>query len=387
MTKHIFIIGSKGIPANYGGFETFVDKLAENRIDTRIQYHVACMGEAKKEFKYHDARCFTLKVPDIGPARAVYYDIQAIKECIRYARENHLQEAEIYILACRIGPFIGHFKRKMKKLNMQLYVNPDGHEWLRGKWNAAIRRYWKFSERLMVKHADRLICDSKNIADYIQQEYEKYKPETTFIAYGAETEAEILQAEDSRVTDWYRQNGVSPGEYYLVVGRFVPENNYETMMREFISSNTMKSLVLVTNVEQNKFYEKLITKTGFNRDARIKFVGTVYDSKLLNRIRKDAFAYLHGHEVGGTNPSLLEALSITNVNLLLNIGFNCEVAEQGALYWSKETGNLRILLEQTDQMTEKAKNELGQQAKKRIKDYYNWIQIVKDYETLFLTKN
>lgn len=387
MTKHIFIIGSKGIPANYGGFETFVDKLAENKVDTGIQYHVACMGEEKKEFMYHGARCFTLKVPSIGPARAVYYDIQAIRECIRYARYNHLPEAEIYILACRIGPFIGHYKRKMHKLKMQLYVNPDGHEWLRGKWNAAIRRYWKFSERLMVQHADRLICDSKNIEAYIQQEYAKYQPKTTFIAYGAETEAEILQAEDSRVTDWYRQNGVSPGGYYLVVGRFVPENNYETMIREFISSNTKKSLVLVTNVEHNKFYEKLIAKTEFNRDARIKFVGTIYDSKLLNRIRKDAFAYLHGHEVGGTNPSLLEALSITNVNLLLEIGFNCEVAEQGALYWSKETGNLRILLEQTDQMTETAKNELGQQAKQRIRNHYNWIQIVKAYETLFLTEN
>lgn len=93
--------------------------------------------------------------------------------------------------------------------------------------------------------------------------------------------------------------------------------------------------MLITNVEQNKFYEELREKTGFEKDKRIKFVGTVYDQELLKKIREDAYGYFHGHEVGGTNPSLLEALGSTQLNLLLDVGFNREVAEDGAMYWSK----------------------------------------------------
>lgn len=399
MTKHIFIIGSKGIPANYGGFETFVDKLAENRIDTRIQYHVACMGKENKEFTYKDANCFMIKVPDIGPARAVYYDIQAIKASMCYVREHHLENVCIYVLACRIGPFIGYYKHKMKALGITLYVNPDGHEWLRGKWSTAIKKYWKLSERFMVKHADLIICDSRNIENYIQKEYVGYTPKTTFIAYGADigamespdSESNNQKLPDSKktgskATKWYQSHHIIPNEYYLVVGRFVPENNYETMIKEFMRSTTSKDLVIITNVEHNKFYETLVEKTGFVKDSRIKFVGTVYDSTLLIQIRKDAFAYLHGHEVGGTNPSLLEALSITNLNLLLDVGFNREVGEDGAMYFRKEQGSLSSLIEQAEHLKTTEILELGQKAKQRIREQYSWTKIVMMYETLFMTE-
>ena len=115
----------------------------------------------------------------------------------------------------------------------------------------------------------------------------------------------------------------------------MPENNYETMIAEFMKSTTSKKLVIITNIEKNKFYERLKQKTEFYKDERIKFVGTVYNKDLLKEIRKNAYGYLHGHEVGGTNPSLLEALATTNLNLLLDVGFNREVAMDGALYFNK----------------------------------------------------
>lgn len=385
MTKHVFIIGSKGIPAQYGGFETFVDKLATNRKNEAIQYHVACMGQEKKEFTYANARCFQINVPQIGAAKAVAYDMMAIQDVITYVRKHQIKDAKLYILACRIGPFIGHYKRQLQRLGVTLYVNPDGHEWLRGKWNAAIKKYWKLSERLMVKHADLLICDSKNIEVYIHTEYGKYKPETTYIAYGAESEPDMLSEDDSKLQKWYQEHGVTPKQYYLIVGRFVPENNYETMIREFMASDTKRDLVIVTNVEHNKFYETLQEKTHFETDSRIKFVGTVYDNPLINRIRKDAYAYLHGHEVGGTNPSLLEALSMTDVNLLLGVGFNREVGEHGALYWKKDRGDLCKLIHELEAMDEKERLELGTKAKQRIQDAYSWNYIVDTYEHLFLS--
>lgn len=122
-----------------------------------------------------------------GPQKAIFYDVDAIKYSIDYIKKYNLKEPVIYVLACRIGPFIGKFKRQIHELGGQLYVNPDGHEWKRAKWSAPVRKYWKISERLMVKNADLLICDSIGIENYIKEDYKKYNPKTTFIAYGAET--------------------------------------------------------------------------------------------------------------------------------------------------------------------------------------------------------
>lgn len=383
--QHVFIIGSKGIPAKYGGFETFVENLTAKRQDSKIKYHVACMTDEKekKEKEYNHARCFFIRVPNIGPAKAVYYDIMALKNCITYIRENHIKNAIVYILACRIGPFMAHYKKSLKKLGARVYVNPDGHEWKRAKWNAAIKKYWKFSEKLMVKHADLLICDSLNIEKYINETYKKYQPHTTFIAYGSDVQKSILKDDDEKIVSWYQEKGLKPYEYYLIVGRFVPENNYETMIREFMKSHTEKKLAIITNVEKNKFYQELQDKLHFEQDERIQFVGTVYDAELLKKIREQAYGYLHGHEVGGTNPSLLEALDSTKLNLLLAVGFNQEVGQDSTLYWTKEEGNLANLLEKSDKMTKQQIEEYAEKSSKRIQEAYNWNKIIKDYEDIF----
>ena len=382
--RHVFIIGSKGIPAKYGGFETFVEKLTEQQKSKDIKYHVSCLAQDSKEFEHNGARCFNINVPNIGAAKAVYYDIFALRECIRYIKENKIENPIVYILACRIGPFVGRYKKELKKLGGTLFVNPDGHEWKRGKWNAAIRKYWKISEKLMVKHADLLVCDSKNIEKYIQEDYKQYNPKTTFIAYGADMEKSKLSDNNPKLINWYKEKGIKAKEYYLVVGRFVPENNYETMITEFMKSNTNKDFVLITNVEQNKFYEQLRKKTGFDKDNRIKFVGTVYDQELLKKIRENAYGYFHGHEVGGTNPSLLEALATTDLNLLLDVGFNREVGQDGAIYWSKNTGELARVIEESDTKDINKIKSIGDIAKKQINNNYKWSSIVEKYEQLFI---
>ncbi len=384
--RDVFIIGSKGIPANYGGFETFVEKLTKKQVDKRIKYHVSCLSDNYEEFLHNGARCFNIKVPNIGPAKAVYYDVLALKKCIKYIKENNIEKPIVYILACRIGPFIGYYKKQLKKLGGDLFINPDGHEWKRAKWNAVIRQYWKLSEKLMVKHADLLICDSINIEKYIKEDYSKYNPKTTFIAYGADIEKSKLADNDEILLKWYEEKNVRSKEYYLVVGRFVPENNYETMITEFMKSNTKKEFVLITNVEKNKFYDELKRKTGFEKDERIKFVGTVYDQELLKKIRENAYGYFHGHEVGGTNPSLLEALATTDLNLLLDVGFNREVALDSAIYFSKESNNLSSIINKVDKYDCDDIGKFSNGAKDRIKKFYSWEKIVNDYERLFIDK-
>lgn len=383
--RNIFIIGSKGIPGNYGGYETFVDKLTEYHKDIKeIKYHVACKSKNKDEFEYNNARCFNVKVPNIGPAQAIYYDVAALKAICKYVKQNDIKNFLVYILACRIGPFMNHYVKKIHKLGGKVYVNPDGHEWLRAKWSAPVRKYWKISEKLMVKHADLLICDSKNIEKYIKNTYAKYNPNTIFIAYGADLAKSKLDNNDKKVVEWYNNHDITINDYYLIVGRFVPENNYETMIREFMKSKTEKDLVLITNHEGNNYYNKLQEKLNFESDKRIKFVGTVYDKELLKKIREGAYGYLHGHSVGGTNPSLIEALATTKLNLLFDVGFNREVGEEGALYWNLKEGNLANLIDESDKKEIVAIDKLNALAKERVNQEYTWEKIAKKYKELFL---
>ncbi len=379
--KHVFIIGCKGIPAHYGGFETFVDNLVMRQKSDKIKYHVACMDTGKKEeTAYYKADRFFIKTPNIRSARAVLYDMRAMNHAIKQIRKEKLRDGVVYVLACRIGPFFGKYVKKLHKYGFKVYVNPDGHEWMRAKWSKPIKRYWKESENLMTRHADLMICDSINIEKYIKKEYAEYNPKTTYISYGADTSLSKLSDNDKKLSDWYKKWGIKKKEYYLMVGRFVPENNYEAVINEFIDSKTNKDLVIITNHDGNKYYNQLAKNTYFEHDDRIKFVGTVYDPELIKKIRENSFANIHGHSVGGTNPSLLEALASTNINILYDCGFNREVAKDGAFYFSKEEGDLRKLIDDIEHESEKTLDKKFKENVKHMEKDFDWDVVVNQYE-------
>ena len=384
--KDVFIVGSKGIPANYGGFETFVDNLVTRQVNPKIKYHVSCMtfDKSVKQYDYNGAECQEIYVPNIGGAKAILYDLRSLDWALDTIKERNLTDGIVYILACRIGPFLHKYIKKFHNHGFKVWVNPDGHEWKRAKWSAPVRKYWKVSEKLMVKNADFLICDSKSIEEYIHEDYRKYNPQTTFIAYGADITPSTLKQDDKKVVDWFNKHDVKLNEYFLIVGRFVPENNYETMIKEFMKSKVNKDLVIITNVEKNAFYNSLKEETHFENDKRIKFVGTVYDAELLKFIRENALGYLHGHSVGGTNPSLLEALGSTKINLLYNVGFNKEVGEDSSLYWSLEDGSLANKLNEVEEISTEKEENFGKLAKQQIIDNYSWKKIVNNYEEQFM---
>lgn len=388
--QHIFIIGSKSI-GQYGGYETFVDRLlGEHEHEAGIKYHVACkangdgcMQEKKlegvkilkekdgqiTEFEYKNAHVFKIHCPNIGPGVAIYYDRAALKYSIQYCKTNKIQHPIFYILTCRIGLFINGLVSEIRDIGGKYYLNPDGHEWKRAKWPAPVRKYWKWSEKKMVNTADLVICDSINIEKYIKAEYGIQN--TTYIAYGADVKKSQMANDDPKFVNWLKEKGLEIGEYYLVVGRFVPENNYETMIREFMKSKSQRDFALVTNVNE-KFLAELEKKLHWSSDIRIKFVGTVYNRELLKKIRECAYGYFHGHEVGGTNPSLLEALGSTELNLLLDVGFNREVGLDTALYWTKDEGQLSSLINTVDQMNMEERIELGTKAKERVESAFSW---------------
>lgn len=404
--QHVFLVGAKSLGA-YGGYETFIYKLTEyHQNNENIKYHVACkangdgcMDETKlngvsklsgTEFEFHNAHCFKIHIPQIGAAQAIYYDVVALRECCKYIEKNKINQPIVYIMACRIGPFMKHFYKKIHKLGGKVYLNPDGHEWMRAKWSAPIRKYWKISEQMMVKWSDLDICDSINIEKYIHKCYDGKgikgrNPKTTFIAYGADLTLSKLADDNNKLLNWYEEKELSKKNYYLVVGRFVPENSFEIMIREFMASNSKRDFAIITNVN-DKFLNELEEKLHFKKDKRIKFVGTVYDQELLKKIRENAYAYFHGHTVGGTNPSLIEALGSTDLNLLVDVGFNKEVAEDCALYWSREDGELAKLIDKADQMSDKEIAEMGRKAKKRVACEYTWDKICGQYEDVFIRR-
>ena len=176
--------------------------------------------------------------------------------------------------------------------------------------------------------------------------------------------------DDESWTRFIHKHNISNKNYYLVIGRFVPENNYDTIINEFMKSNTPKDLVIVCD-DNKMLYNRLLSKYSFTKDKRIKFVGPVYNYELLRKIREDAYCYIHGHEVGGTNPSLLEALSSTSINILYDVNFNREVAKDSALYWTKEPGSLSCLIDYCDKMDPNSIESMRKKANNRIVENYS----------------
>ena len=381
--KDIFIIGSRGLPAQYGGFETFVEKLVSHKVSPAIRYHVACLSDEStgNHFDYKGADCFTVNPPKLGPARVIAYDMMAINYSLKLIKKEGIQSPIFYILGNTIGAFIVHFAKKIQSVGGILLVNPDGLEWKRAKWSKPVQSYLKYSEKEMTKYANLIISDNRGIETYIQNTYPWAR--TTFIAYGTDLSKTTLTAEDDPVRDWYQEWQTQEKDYYLILGRFIPENNYETAIREFMKSSTERDLVIICNHEGNAYFDELRQITGFDKDKRVKFVGTVYDQDLLKYIRNQAFAYIHGHEVGGTNPGLLEALAQTDLNLIYNVDFNHQVAQETALYWNKEDGNLSQLIDSVDGQV--SFEDLGNAAKANMKENYTWEKIVGEYEELFLS--
>ena len=397
--QHVYIIGSKSI-GQYGGFESFVmNLLKQHKNEMSVKYHVTCKRNGTgymnvaglpgasmvndNEFTYCNAHCCLIDVNEkLGTAQALDYDIKAFKWVCDHVEKNHIPHPIVYILASRIGLFEGKYARRIRKAGGKIYQNPDGHENWRKRWSAPVRLYWKFSEGQMVKNADLVICDSKNIESYIREEYASYHPDTVWIPYGSEIPKKVLSDNDPKYTNWLAEHDLKDGQFYISIGRLVPENNFEIMIREFMASNTEKDYVIICTGSP-KYMTKLKKKLHFEKDKRIKFAGTVYDQDLLTKIRANAYAYLHGHSVGGTNPSLLEALSTTRISLLLDVSFNREVGEDAALYWSKRDGSLSRLIDAADQLSTAEIAEMSVKAKTRIQQVYNWNIIGDEYKKVW----
>ena len=381
--KNIIIIGSRGYRFEYGGWETFVTNLIDNYNDEDTTFYIPELSFEKNKVDRVESgvNIHPIYVSHGGNAKMLTFAIKAVLYYKKYIKDNNMNNVIMYILGCRVGPLFTLIHEKLKKMGVNIIINPDGLEWKRDKWNYLIKQYFKISERTMIKSSDMVVCDSLAIKDYIDNKYKKYSIKTIYIAYGAYLNDKKAFNNDTKL--FFQKHNLKINNYYLFVGRFVPENNIEYIIKEFMKTNIKKDLVIVSNLEKNKFYNSLIEKTNFLSDKRIKFVGSIYNDTILRNIRFNAIAYIHGHSAGGTNPSLLEALSTTNVNILYDVAYNHEVGLDNVIYFDKEENSLKEVLEKVEDFSLKQKEEYGKLAKNRIKDAYTWNIVVSKYKDLF----
>jgi glycosyltransferase involved in cell wall biosynthesis len=250
-------------------------------------------------------------------------------------------------------------------------VNTDGLEWRRRKWNRLGRTYLRFAERLAAKvAADELVSDAKAIQAYFETTYGRASTYLTNGAYG------FRDLPDGALDQW----SLTPGGYYLVACRIEPENNIDLIVREFIASGSTRELIVAGGMNYETPYWRELQ--GMASGHRIRFLGPVYGPMLIEHLHLGAYAYLHGHEVGGTNPALLKAMGCGNCAIALDTPFNAENLVDTGLYWSKEPGSLAERIRWADEHPAEV-GRLGERARERIEADYTWDAVADRHDAFF----
>lgn len=353
------ILGTRGVPARYGGFETFAERLATGLASRGYDVTVYCErhGRAQPE-SFQGVHLRYIPAPDRGPLTTVLYDAR----CLWDARSGF---DVVYMLGYGAAPFC-LIPRVWKR---EVWINPDGLEWARAKWGRLGRRYLHCMEWISVRAADHVIADAASIASSLRGRHRRMA-RCSVIPYGCEV------VENPPAPGALSQWGLRPDGYYLIVCRLEPENHVLEILRAFQRSRSDRQLVVTGNLRENGYVEKLKSVS----DCRIRMVGTVYEKEKLACLRYHSFGYFHGHSVGGTNPSLLEAMGCGNLIFAHDNPFNRETLGNCGLYFADVPG-----LAQAIDSAEKSRGDLArlrQAARKRAREKYRWNDVIDSYELL-----
>lgn len=374
INSKVAILGCRGIPNYYGGFEAFAENLSVELVKRNFRVLVSCEKLDDKinpkEYKGVELFYFPFKPPESSFLRMIYEFLYDGYSLLWASRKSDY----IYMLGYSAAVFFFIPKIFGKKL----LVNPGGMEWKRDKFNRLIKSLLKFSERVMTIWADTIIADSQTIKEYMDK---KYGVDTVFIPYGIEEPPVIPWEPENLSTNL--EGSLSEGGYWLVIARLEPENNIHTILEAYLKSTSKKPLLIVGNYSSLS-YEKFIKNILNNKptDKTVLLPGGVYDQRLLEMLRQNCFVYIHGHSVGGTNPSLLESMIMKNMIIAHDNRFNREVTADSAIYF-KDVHELRNKMEKIEKNNQ---NYFGlkELAYKRVKNRYNWDEVYDSYQSLFV---
>lgn len=352
----IAILGTRGIPANYGGFETFAEELSRRLVQRGHEVTVYCRNR-------HTAPTYLgVKLQVLPTIRHKYLDTLAHTAISTLHLLRHPTDVALY---CNAANAV--FTVLPRLAGVPVALNIDGLERKRKKWNALARAWYRISERLATWFPNRAISDAQAIADYYRQEY---GAETVFIPYGAP----IGKVSERDTLD---RLGLQPQSYFLYVTRFEPENNPLLVRESFETLDTELKLVLVGDAPYAHDYIRRVRDTT---DPRVLLPGAIYGSG-YHQLQSNCLAYVHATEVGGTHPALIEAMGRGALVLYLNTPENAEVAGGVAIPFEPDT--LAAAMRRALAMTIEERIDYGRRAIERVEQRYSWNAVTDAYEQLF----
>ncbi len=356
----IGILGTRGIPNRYGGFEQCAEFLALGLVSKG--HDVSVYNSSDHEFQQNSwqginiIHCYDPE-KKWGTAGQFIYDLN----CLKDARSRRF---DILLQLGYTSNSVWHWLWPRRSINI---VNMDGLEWMRTKYSPLVQRFLKHAERWAAMNADVLVADSLGIQEHLKNTYNK---PSVFIPYGAP----VFESPDETVL---QQFNVLPQSFFLLIARMEPENNVEIILEGVTKSNSALPLIVVGNTG-NDFGKTLAAR--FGKHPNVRFTGAIYDATIINNLRHFSALYFHGHSVGGTNPSLLEAMGCQALIAAHDNVFNRTVLGDDAFYF-QSAGDIPAIISKnatTDFGNFKTANE------QKIRSQYSWERIVNSYEELML---
>ncbi|MCD8385994.1 MAG: DUF1972 domain-containing protein [Bacteroidales bacterium] len=355
----VAIIGTVGVPANYGGFETLVENMLTYKQRKDVKYTIYCTSKAYKEHAktYKEAKLVYLPI-DAHGVQAMAYDSLSI---IHSIRKNDI----LLLLGCSGSWILPILKIFFKK---KIILNIDGMDNKREKFSSLKQKVLGKVRYIGAKQADTIIADNQGIKDAVK---ELYNRDSVLIEYGGDQAIPI--ADDGTLTSKY---GLTVGSYCFKVARIEPENNIEMILEAF-SQMPDKKLVIVGNWNRSEFGKQM--KEKYSNYPNLILLDPIYEPKALNMLRSNCGLYIHGHSVGGTNPSLVEAMSLGLPIVSYDVVFNRATTEDKCMYFN----SVESLKDTVSNLSEAEIERIAKDMKEVAQRRYTWKTIVSKYENLF----
>ncbi|MBP5423578.1 MAG: DUF1972 domain-containing protein [Paludibacteraceae bacterium] len=365
----IAFVSTRGIPNNYGGFEQFAEYISVGLVERGHEVTVYSPEfHMYKDQSYKGVRIKHIYSPEqkIGSSiGSFFYDFLSLKDALKKEKYDIIYEAGYTSI---IPAFIWYRVNKIK--SPIIVTNMDGLEFKRSKFNPLVRRFLAWEERMAVKYSHYLISDNVGIQDYYKRNYAK---ESKFLAYGAD----IHDDYDESVLKEY---DLASNNYYLIIARMEPENNIEMVIEGYLkSSEKNKRPLIIVGGLTTKFAKKMLEK--YKGEESVRFIGGIYDFNKINSIRHFCYGYFHGHSVGGTNPSLLEAMASECFIFAHDNEFNKSVLKENSLYFDSSS-SVSDLLNNIDEISS-SRNTFIANNIAEIKNNYSWDRLVDQHEKYF----
>lgn len=366
----IAFVSTRGIPNNYGGFEQFAEYisvgLAQKGHDVTVyspHYHPYQGRE------YKGVKIKHIYSPELwmgGSLGSFFYDYACLKDALKK------EDFDIIYEAGYTSIIPAYIRFNVKDIKYPIFTtNMDGLEYKRTKFNKWVQKFVFWEERMAVKHSHYLIADNMGIKDYYK---EKYGKDSKFLAYGANIYENYRE-------DYLKEYGLERDKYLLVIARLEPENNLSMAIEGYIASKLYDKMPLVIIGKTNTPYGKFLVD-HYARYANVKLVGGIYDFDKINSIRFYSHAYFHGHSVGGTNPSLLEAMASSCFIMSHNNVFNHTVLGENAFYYSNDK-EVTSLLDRLEDLSSTYKSQFVTNNLEIIRTQYSWEKLVDEHEKYF----